>query len=78
MYYVLKMEIVHIYVSPQRRPQATGHEIPFFAFFGFGVGGMLTSLWTCSRHVCFVNFGFAWVIYIYIYIYTILHNENHI
>ena len=29
-------------------------------FFGFWVGGMLTSLWTCSRHVCFVNFG-VWV-----------------
>jgi len=25
-----------------------------------GVGGLLTSLWTCSRHVCFVNFG-VWV-----------------
>ena len=24
--------------------------------FGWG-GGTLTSLWTCSHHVCFVNFG---------------------
>ena len=71
--------------SNQRRPHATGHETPFFAFcLGLwwgdvnvpvnlltscmlrelrglgGVGGMLTSLWTCSRHVCFVNFG-VWV-----------------
>ena len=27
---------------------------------GVGRGGMLKSLWTCSRHVCFVNFG-VWV-----------------
>ena len=27
-------------------------------------GGMLTSLSTCSRHVCFVNFGVGWVIFI--------------
>ena len=49
-----------------------------------GVGWMLTSLWTCSRHVCFVKFGIAWVIYytmkitfryiyIYAYIYIYLH-----
>ena len=28
---------------------------PFFCFF-MGLGGMLTSLSTCSRHVCFKNF----------------------
>ena len=30
---------------------------------------MLTSLSTCSRHVCFVNFGVGWVVHIYIYMY---------
>ena len=44
--------------------------------FGWG-GGMLTSLWTCSRHVCFVNFGFAWAIYIYTYIYKYIHTYIH-
>ena len=39
-----------------------------------GVGGMLTSLWTCSRHVCFVNFGDSWVIYIY----NITHWKSHL
>ena len=35
---------------------------PIFFFLGLGVGwgGMSTSLWTCSRHVCFLNFG-VWV-----------------
>ena len=32
---------------------------PFF-FRVWGGGGKLRSLWTCSRHVCFVNFG-VWV-----------------
>ena len=69
--------------STQRRPQATGHETPFWLFlrvsgggdvnvpvnlltscmlselWGLG-GGVLTSLSTCSRHVCLVNFG-VWV-----------------
>ena len=37
---------------------------------------MLTSLSTCSRHVCLVNFGVGWVVYIYIfhnYIYIYIY-----
>ena len=39
---------------------------------------MLTSLWTCSRHVCFVNFGVAWAIYIYIFIHKKSQWKSHI
>ena len=69
MYYILKMEIVHIYVSPQRRPQATGHETPFFAFFRVWGGGdvnvpvnLLTSCMLRELRVCLG--------YLYIYTYT--------
>ena len=37
-----------------------------------GVGGMLTSLATCSRHVSFVSFG-GWLGYIYIYVNMCIH-----
>ena len=66
-------------IEPSAAPRQLVTKPLCLFFLGFGVGGgMLTSLWTCSRHVCFVNFGVAWVIYIYIHTHTILHNENHI
>ena len=39
-----------------------------FELRGLGVVGGVT----CSRHVCFVNLGVAWVLYIYM---CVLHNE---